>query len=34
MLTFVCKSNEGEGSGDVRCLSSCVNQMKEKEAET
>ena len=34
MLTFVCKSNEGAGSGDVRCLRSCVNQMKETEAET
>ena len=34
MLTFVCKSNEGDGSGDVRCLRSCVNQMKETEAET
>ena len=34
MLTFVCKSNEGDGSGNVRCLRSCVNQMKETEAET
>ena len=22
MLTFVCKSNEGDGSGDVRCSNS------------
>ena len=34
MFTFVCKSNKGDGSGDVRCLRSCVNQMKETEAET
>ena len=34
MLTFVCKSNKGDGSRDVRCLRSCGNQMKETEAET
>ena len=33
VLTFVCKSNKGDGCGNVRCLRSCVNQIKETKAE-
>ena len=34
-LIYTCEVNgNGDGSGDVRCLRSCVSQMKEKEAET
>ena len=34
VLTFVYKLNKGDGSGNVRCLRSCINQIKETEAET
>ena len=34
MLTIVCISNKGDGSGNVRCLQSCVYQIREVEAET
>ena len=35
LLRLICDvRRDGDGSGDVRCLRSCVNQMKEMETET